>query len=57
MKAISCKSDGIRSYVTKLQCAAFYCVQNKFIDVSTECGVFMFRVHVELTGEKRDDMI
>jgi len=51
MKAISCKPDSIRRYVIRLQSAAFYCVQNKFIDDSTECAVFIFRVHAELIGE------
>jgi hypothetical protein len=50
MKAISPKPDSIRRYVIKLQSAAFYCVQNTFIVVSTECAVFIFRVHVELIG-------
>ena len=51
MKAISCKPDNIRRYVIKLQSAAFYCVQNTFISVSTERAVFIFMVHGELTGE------
>jgi len=54
MKAISCKPDSIRSYVITLQPAAFYCVQNNFIDVSTECAVVIFRVNVELIGEKQN---
>jgi len=29
-------------------------VQNTFIDVSTECAVFMFSVYVELIGEKKN---
>jgi len=37
----------IRRYVIKLQCAAFYNLQNRFIDVSTECAVFIFSVQVE----------
>jgi hypothetical protein len=51
MKSISCKPDNIRRYVIRLECAAFYCVQNRFIDVSTEWAVFIFRVHGELIGE------
>ena len=54
MKAVSCKPDSIRRYVIKLQPAAFYCVQNKFIGVSTECAVFIFRVHGELIGEYKN---
>jgi len=54
MKAISCKPNSIRHYVIKLQPATFYNVQNTFIDVSTECAVFMFSVHVELIGEKQN---
>jgi hypothetical protein len=50
MKALSCKPNSIRRYVIKLQSAAFYCVQNMFIDVSTECAA-IFRVHAELIGE------
>ena len=51
MKAISCKHDSIRRYLIRLQSAAFNCVQNKFIDVSTECAVFIFRVQAEINGE------
>jgi hypothetical protein len=31
----------------------FYNVKNKLIDFSTECAVFIRRVHVELNGEKK----
>ena len=51
MMAASCKPYSVRRYVIKLEYAAFYCVQNKFIGVSTERAVFIFRVHVELTGK------
>jgi hypothetical protein len=54
MKAIGCKPDSIQRYVIKLQSAAFYCVQNKFIDVSTECAVFIFRVQTELIAEYKN---
>ena len=53
MKAVSRIPDSFRRYVIKLQPAAFYNVQNMFIDVSTECAVFIFRVHVEIIGEKK----
>jgi len=46
MSAIS-----FQRYVFKLETAAFYYGRNKFIGVSTECAVFMIRVHVELTGK------
>jgi len=51
MLAISRIHDSFRRYVIKFLSAAVYYGQNKFIDVSTECAVFMIRVHVELTGE------
>ena len=35
----------------KLQSAAFYNLQNKFIDISTEFAVFIFRMHVKLIVE------
>jgi len=45
MKAISCTPESIRRYFIKLQSAAFYYVQNKFIEVSTQCVVFIFWVN------------
>jgi hypothetical protein len=54
MTAVSRQPDSIRSYIRKLQSAAFYIVQNKFIDVSTEGAVFIFRVQAELIGEKKN---
>jgi hypothetical protein len=54
MKDISRKPDSNRSYVIKLQSAVFYYVQNTFIDVSTECAVFIFWVNVDLIGEKKN---
>jgi hypothetical protein len=51
MKAVGCKPDSIQSYVIKLHLLRFYNVQNKFIDFSTECAVFIFRVQAELIGE------
>jgi len=55
MEAISTKHDSIRRYVIKRLHSAFYYVKNKFIDVSTECAVFMFRVNVELIVEQKND--
>jgi len=54
MKAISCKPDSIRRYGIKLQSAAFYCVQNTFIGVPTECVVFTCSMHAELIGEQKN---
>jgi len=51
LQAISPKPDIIRRYVIKIQPAAFYYVWNKFICVSTECAVFIFRVQAELIEE------
>jgi len=48
---ISPHRDCFRRYVIKIQSAAFYCVQNVFNDVSTECVAFTFRVQPELIGE------
>jgi hypothetical protein len=54
MPVTSYKSDIIRRYVIRLQSAAFYCVQNKFIGVSTECAVFIFRVQGEIIGKYKN---
>jgi len=51
---MSRKPDSIRLYVFKLQSAAFYCVQNKFIEVSTECAAFIIRVQAELIGKEKN---
>ena len=54
LQAISPKLESIRRYVMKLQPAAFYYVWNKFICVSTECAVFIFRVLAELIEENKN---
>jgi len=51
MKTTSRNPNSIRRYVIRLQLAARYYVQNKFIDVSIGCVVFIFRVQAELIGE------
>jgi hypothetical protein len=54
MWAISCKLNSIRCYVIKLEPAAFYYVQNTFIDVSTESDLSIFSVYAELIGEYKN---
>ena len=51
MSVTSYKPDSIRRYVIILRTAAFYCVQNKFIGVSTGCAVFIFRVQGKIIGK------
>ena len=54
MKAIIRQPDSFRCSVIKLKPAAFYYVWNMFIDISRERAVFIFRVHTELIGEKKN---
>ena len=54
MMAVSRTPESIRRYVIKLQSVAFFYLQNKFIEVSRECAVFILRVQAELIGELKN---